>query len=177
MNEAVVSETATGLLFAFTPQPLPTSETGFLDPVKPRRLPQQAYAPQLQRRAVAPAVGDIAVGTTAIPNPNLLNISGPMVSVKYRQTNARHAFEDLVSRGGYGFVWVPVDPRYKSPVSAALLPLRPISSGIDSINHWISYQPCQQHTFCGGCFRAGLLIRLLRQHDDAYRPIHVFNAC
>ena len=135
MNEAVVSETATGLLFAFTPQPLPTSETGFLDPVKPRRLPQQAYAPQLQRRAVAPAVGDIAVGTTAIPNPNLLNISGPMVSVKYRQTNARHAFEDLVSRGGYGFVWVPVDPRYKSPVSAAVAATAPpISSGIDSIN-------------------------------------------
>lgn len=119
MNEAVVSETPTGLLFAFTPQPLPTSQSGFLDPVQPRRLPQQAFAPQLQRRAVAPAVGDIAVGTTAIPNPNLLDITGPMVSVKYRQTNARHAFEDLVSRGGYGFVWVPVDPSFKSSVGAS----------------------------------------------------------
>jgi len=135
MNEAVVSETATGLLFAFTPQPVPRSETGFLDPVTPRRLPQQAYAPQLQRRAVAPAVGDIAVGTTAIPNPNLLNISGPTVSVKYRQTNARHAFEDLVSRGGYGFVWVPVDPRFKSSGSAAAISSAlPSPSGFDPMN-------------------------------------------
>ena len=135
MNEAVVSETATGLLFAFTPQSVPTSETGFLDPVKPRRLPQQAFAPQLQRRAVAPAVGDIAVGTTAIPNPNLLNITGPVVSVKYRQTNARHAFEDLVSRGGYGFVWVPVDPRFTSSVSSTSnLSPAPDPAGFDPMN-------------------------------------------
>ena len=33
-----------------------------------RRLPQQSFAPILQRRAVAPADSDIAVGTTAIPN-------------------------------------------------------------------------------------------------------------
>ena len=132
MIEAVVSETPTGLLFAFTPQPVPRSETDFLDPVQPRRLPQQAYAPQLQSRAVAPAVGDIAVGTTAIPNPNLLNISGPMVSVKYRQTNARHAFEDLVSRGGYGFVWVPVDPRFKSSDSQSIATDAPTSpAGIE----------------------------------------------
>ena len=114
MNQAVVSETATGVLFAFTPQPAPSAEAAFLDPIQPRRLPQQAFAPRLQRRAIAPAVGDIAVGTTAIPNPNLLDIAGPVVSVKYRQMNARHAFEDLVSRGGYGFVWVPVDPRFNA---------------------------------------------------------------
>ena len=122
MNEAVVSQTAKGLLFAFKPLPVPKSETGFIDPAKPRRLPQRSFAPQLQRRAVAPAVGDIAVGTTAIPNPNLLNISGPTVSVKYRQTNARHAFEDLVSRAGYGFVWVPADPRFKSSSTAIDVP-------------------------------------------------------
>ena len=135
MNEAVVSETATGLLFAFTPQPVSTKQTGFLDPVQPRRLPQQAFAPQLQRRAVAPAVGDIAVGTTAIPNPNLLNITGPVVSVKYRQTNARHAFEDLVSRGGYGFVWVPVDPRFNTTSVASAAPIAtPSPVGFDPMN-------------------------------------------
>lgn len=135
MSEAVVSQTATGLLFAFTPQPVPTRQTGYVDPAQPRRLPQQAYAPQLQRRAVAPAVGDIAVGTTAIPNPNLLNITGPMVSVKYRQTNARHAFEDLVSRGGYGFVWVPVDPRFNATSAATAAPTAtPSPVGFDPMN-------------------------------------------
>ena len=135
MSEAVVSQTATGLLFAFTPQPVPMRQTGYVDPAQPRRLPQQAYAPQLQRRAVAPAVGDIAVGTTAIPNPNLLNITGPMVSVKYRQTNARHAFEDLVSRGGYGFVWVPVDPRFNATSAATAAPAAtPTPVGFDPMN-------------------------------------------
>ena len=135
MSEAVVSQTATGLLFAFTPQPVPTRQTGYVDPAQPRRLPQQAYAPQLQRRAVAPAVGDIAVGTTAIPNPNLLNITGPVVSVKYRQTNARHAFEDLVSRGGYGFVWVPVDPRFNATSAATSAPTAtPTPVGFDPMN-------------------------------------------
>ena len=135
MNEAVVSQTAKGLLFAFKPLPAPMSETGFIDPAKPRRLPQRSFAPQLQRRAVAPAVGDIAVGTTAIPNPNLLNISGPTVSVKYRQTNARHAFEDLVSRAGYGFVWVPADPRFKSSSNAIDVSTElQSSSGFDPIN-------------------------------------------
>ena len=135
MNEAVVSQTAKGLLFAFKPLPVSKSETGFIDPAKPRRLPQRSFAPQLQRRAVAPAVGDIAVGTTAIPNPNLLNISGPTVSVKYRQTNARHAFEDLVSRAGYGFVWVPADPRFKSSSTAIDVPTElQSSSGFDPIN-------------------------------------------
>ena len=114
MIEPVVSETPTGL-FAFTPQPVPRSETGFLDPVQPRRLPQQAYAPQLQSRAVAPAVGDIAVGTTAIPNPNLQH-QWPHGVGEVSADEARHAFEDLVSRGGYGFVWVPVDPRFKSRI-------------------------------------------------------------
>ena len=156
MNEAVVSETATGLLFAFTPQPVPTSQTGFLDPVQPRRLPQQAYAPQLQRRAVAPAVGDIAVGTTAIPNPNLLNITGPVVSVKYRQTNARHAFEDLVSRGGYGFVWVPVDPRFNIGSSASAASTASTSpAGFDPMGPGPQVQPTATSLTSNGSADAG----------------------
>ena len=35
MNEAVVSQTAKGLLFAFKPLPVSKSETGFIDPAKP----------------------------------------------------------------------------------------------------------------------------------------------
>ena len=135
MSEAVVSETSTGVLFAFIPQSVPTTDLGTLDPLQLRRVPQQTSAPRLQRRAVAPSVGDIAVGTTAIPNPNLLDIAGPVVSVKYRQINARHAFEDLVSRAGYGFVWVPVDPSFKPTGSVAAVPT-PIQSpsGFDPMN-------------------------------------------
>ena len=41
MKEAVVSDTPTGLLFAFTPQPVPIKQTGYNDPLQPRRLPRK----------------------------------------------------------------------------------------------------------------------------------------
>ena len=55
--------------------------------------------------------------------------------MKYRQTNARHAFEDLVSRAGYGFVWVPVDPRFTSSVSStASITTTSAPGGFDPMN-------------------------------------------
>ena len=111
MNEAVVSETATVLLFAFTPQPVPPEQTGYVDPAQPRRLPQQAYAPQLRRRAVAPC-RRYCCRYDCNSRSESSQHHRPVVSVKYRQTKARHAFEDLVARAGYGFVWVPVDSRF-----------------------------------------------------------------
>ena len=127
--------------------------------------------PRSCRGVVAPAVGDIAVGTTAIPNPNLLNISGPTVSVKYRQTNARHAFEDLVSRAGYGFVWVPADPRFKSSSTAIDVPTElQSSSGFDPINPMgadAQLQQTAQPPVVDSSAEPIRLIHSLCEYDDA----------
>ena len=46
----------------------------------------------------------------SILNPNLLNIKGPDVSIIFNQTEAKEIFEYLADIGGYGFVWVKIDP-------------------------------------------------------------------
>jgi len=63
-------------------------------------------------RAKAPPLGDIAIGTTLIPNPNLLNLDGPKVSLIFKQTQAKKALEFLLSKADYGFVWVQQDPSF-----------------------------------------------------------------
>ncbi len=62
--------------------------------------------------AIAPPLGDIAIGTTIIPNPNLLNLKGPKVSLVFKQTQSKKALEFLLSKANYGFVWVQKDPSY-----------------------------------------------------------------
>tara|TARA_B100000700_G_scaffold321228_1_gene420037 strand:+ start:376 stop:2214 length:1839 start_codon:yes stop_codon:yes gene_type:complete len=49
-----------------------------------------------------------------IPNPNLLNLQGPRVSLIFKKSQAKQAFEYLLSKSDYGFVWVQADPTYKS---------------------------------------------------------------
>ena len=63
-------------------------------------------------KAVAPPLGDIAIGTTLIPNPNLLNLVGPNVSLVFKQTQAKKAIEFLLSKANYGYVWVQQDPSF-----------------------------------------------------------------
>ncbi|KGF97655.1 putative proteinral (type II) secretion pathway protein D precursor [Prochlorococcus marinus str. MIT 9302] len=65
-----------------------------------------------QKGAIAPPLGDIAIGTTIIPNPNLLNLKGPKVSLVFKQTQSKKALEFLLSKANYGFVWVQKDPSY-----------------------------------------------------------------
>ena len=68
--------------------------------------------PPIKSRAIAPPLGDIAIGTTLIPNPNLVQIEGPEVSLVFKQTQAKHAIEYLMSKVNYGFVWVQKDPAF-----------------------------------------------------------------
>ncbi len=60
-----------------------------------------------------PPLGDIAVGTSFINNPNLVNIKGPNVSMVFKNTPAREAIEYLISQTEYGFVYVQDDPTFK----------------------------------------------------------------
>ena len=72
-----------------------------------------------QKGAIAPPLGDIAIGTTLIPNPNLLNLKGPNVSLVFKQTQAKKALELLLSKANYGFVWVQKDPSYNPDGSSS----------------------------------------------------------
>ena len=83
----------------------------------------------IKSRASAPPLGDIATGTTIIPNPNLLNLEGPEISLVFKQTSAKKAIQFLLSKTNYSFVWVQKDPSYNSstPISTTSLNNNPNS--------------------------------------------------
>lgn len=63
-------------------------------------------------KASAPPLGDIAVGTNYLANPNLINVDGPSVTIHFKNTPAREAIEYLVSKVDYDYVWVNSNPTY-----------------------------------------------------------------
>ena len=67
-------------------------------------------------RASAPPLGDIAVGTTFIPNLKTINLDGPDVSIIFKDTTAKSAIEFLLSQTNYGYVWVQNDPTFLSKI-------------------------------------------------------------
>ena len=67
-----------------------------------------------KRKATAPPLGDIATGPTIIPNPNLINLEGPDISLVFKETPAKKAIQFLLSKSNYSFVWVQKDPSYDS---------------------------------------------------------------
>ena len=52
--------------------------------------------------------------SSSIANPNLLNINGPIVSLIFKEANAKEIFEYLAKIGNYGYVWVKNNPGEKS---------------------------------------------------------------
>ena len=84
----------------------PTLQAGRLDLNTPRSVPQARYAPRLRPRAVAPPLGDMAVGTMVLQNRSYVNVSGPPVTLTLNNAPAKDALMALARLGGYGFVFV-----------------------------------------------------------------------
>ncbi len=72
------------------------------------------------KRASAPPLGDIAVGTNYIPNPNLIDVSGPEITIVFNKTPAKEALEYLISKTNYDYVWVNADPSYKQGMNNSI---------------------------------------------------------
>ena len=81
-------------------------QTGQLDLRRPGRVAQPTYVPPMQPRAVAPPVGDMAVGTMLINNRSFVNVTGPPVTLTLNNAPAKDALMSLARLGGYGFVYV-----------------------------------------------------------------------
>ena len=80
--------------------------SGRLDLRSPGRVAQPVMAPPMRPRAVAPPLGDMAVGTMLISNRSFVNASGPPVSLTLNKAPAKNALMSLARLGGYGFVYV-----------------------------------------------------------------------
>lgn len=116
LRRPVVSADGRNLIVAF---PLDREVIGQImrpNLTQPAAIPQPSMAPPLQPRAVAPPLGDMAVGSMVLRNRSFLNLSGPAVSMTMRNAPARDVLMALAQMGGYGFVYV--DDAAEQPASA-----------------------------------------------------------
>ena len=102
----VIGADGRNLVISFSTVPQPSSQTARPDLRSPGSVPQPAYAPALQPRAVAPPLGDMAVGSMVLRNRGFINLKGNKVILKVRNAPAREVLMALAEREGYGFVFV-----------------------------------------------------------------------
>ncbi|WP_216902185.1 general secretion pathway protein D [Synechococcus sp. CCY 9618] len=106
VGRPVVSGDGRSLILTFNAPALSTLQTLTPNATTPGRVPQPGFIPPLQPRAVAPPLGDMAVGTMTISNPSSVNVSGPPVTMTLRNAPAKDVLMALSQLGGYGFVYV-----------------------------------------------------------------------
>ena len=97
----------------------PSQRTASLNVQDPGRVPQNSFAPPLQPRAVAPPLGDMAVGSMVLRNQSYVNVSGPNVTLTLRNAPAKDALMSIAQLGGYGFVFVDDQPASTSQGSSS----------------------------------------------------------
>jgi type IV pilus assembly protein PilQ len=106
----VVSADGLNLILAFPTATQASLQSNRLDLSQPGAVALPTYAPPLQARAVAPPLGDMAVGTMTLRNPGYVNVSGPSVTMTLKNAPAKDALMALAQMGGYGFVFVEDSP-------------------------------------------------------------------
>ena len=89
VGRPLVSSDGRDLILSFSAPAQPTLKTFSPDATLPGRVPDPTYVPPLQARAVAPPVGDMAVGTMMLSNPSYLNVSGPPVTMTLKNAPAK----------------------------------------------------------------------------------------
>jgi type IV pilus assembly protein PilQ len=102
----VVSADGLNLILTFPASPQVSLQTNRLDLSQPGAVPLPTYAPPLQPRAVAPPLGDMAVGSMTMRNPGYLQVKGPNVTLTFRNAPVRDALMAVARIGGYGFVYL-----------------------------------------------------------------------
>ena len=107
LKEPVVSADGRSLILQFPGLVAgPMLQTGRLNLNTPGAVPQTRYAPPLRPRAVAPPLGDMAVGTMVLQNRSYVNVSGPPVTLTLNNAPAKDAILSLAKLGGYGFIYM-----------------------------------------------------------------------
>jgi type IV pilus assembly protein PilQ len=126
-----VSSDGRDLIVTFaSPVPQASLQTSRPNLAQPGAVPLPTFAPPLQPRAVAPPLGDMAVGTMTLRNPGYLELSGPPVTMTLKNAPAKDALMALAQVGGYGFAYVAEPTSPASPAAPAGAPdpgSRPIS--------------------------------------------------
>ena len=142
LGRPLVSADGNNLILTFAAAPQASQQTFSRDLTVPGRVPQPDMVPPLQPRAVAPPVGDMAVGSILIANSGFVNVSGPPITMTMQNAPARTVLMALSRMGGYGFVYVNADPSSQSasgssgnPAARDQASSRPISISFKNENY------------------------------------------
>jgi type IV pilus assembly protein PilQ len=142
LGRPLVSADGNNLILSFAAPPQASQQTFSRDLTIPGRVPQPDMVPPLQPRAVAPPVGDMAVGSILIANSGFVNVSGPPITMTMQNAPARTVLMSLSRMGGYGFVYVNVDSSSQSASGSSGTPAagdqassRPISISFKNENY------------------------------------------
>lgn len=106
LGRPVVSGDGASLIISFPASAQVSLPVARFNAQQPGYIPQASFAPPLQPRAVAPPLGDMAVGSMTLRNPGYLNLSGPAVTLTLKNAPAKDALMALAQVGGYGFAYV-----------------------------------------------------------------------
>jgi len=119
VSKPVVSADGRNLILSFSAPGELVSKTGTFNLNQPGAVPNPRYVPPLQPRAVAPPLGDMAVGTMVLRNRSFLNLDGPPVTMTLRNADAKDALLALAQMGNYGFVYVEDNSDSQTKASSA----------------------------------------------------------
>lgn len=100
-----VSSDGPDLILRFPAIEQPQEVKAQYDLNQPGRLPQSRFAPPLRSRAVAPPVGDMAIGSMLLKPRGFLEVSGPPVTLTTKGADARDLLMALARLGGYSFAF------------------------------------------------------------------------
>ncbi len=114
-----VSADGQNLILTFAAPAQVVQQTARLDLSQPGSIPLPSEVPALRPRAVAPPLGDMAVGSMLLRNPSLLQVKGPRVTLTLKNAPAKDALMALAQIGGYGFVYVDSDGSAAAPAVGA----------------------------------------------------------
>ena len=106
LRRPTVSADGQNLILTFAAPTQVVQQTARLDLSQPGSIPLPSEVPALRPRAVAPPLGDMAVGSLLLRNPSLLQVKGPRVTLTLKNAPAKDALMALAQIGGYGFVYV-----------------------------------------------------------------------
>ena len=109
VRRPTVSADGQNLILTFAAPAQVVQQTARLDLNQPGSIPQAVEVPALRPRAVAPPLGDMAVGSMLLRNPSLVQVNGPRVTLTLKNAPAKDALMALAQIGGFGFVYVDAD--------------------------------------------------------------------
>jgi len=105
LTRPVVSADGKNLIVTFAATPQASLQTVRPNLNQPGAVPQATYAPPLQPRAVAPPLGDMAIGTMMLRNTSYINLKGPKVTLTLKNAPVKDVLMALANLGRYGFVY------------------------------------------------------------------------